>query len=352
MELRRARLGVEGTAWYDVDYTLEFEFAEDGVDVTDALVEFKHIDPVSFMVGQFKTPNSLDEQTSSRFITFMERAQFTDAFELDRRLGAAVAVGGSNWQTVVGLFFQNSGVEDDAGPFKNTWGAVAARAHYAIPFGPEDKAFIHLGTSVRYRDCNNDIDDSGACGGDEVRYRERPFFHGTDRRTLNTDTIDNVESDIFWGPEFGLFHGPLAVKSEAGLLWGSREDGVPGENTSDFGPLWGAYVDVAYFVTGETQPYDKGEGALDRPDVKNPVFEGGLGAWEVAARFDYLSLEDASSGIEGGEQWTVVGGVNWWLNRWSKLQFNYAHTKVTGGPLTASGDYDVDGFGVRAQVDW
>jgi phosphate-selective porin len=72
----------------------------------------------------------------------------------------------------------------------------------------------------------------------------------------------------------------------------------------------------------------------------------------VAARFDYLSLEDASSGIEGGEQWIAVAGVNWWLNRWSKLQFNYAHTKVTGGPLTASGDYDIDGFGVRAHVDW
>ena len=40
--------------------------------------------------GQFKTPNSLDEQTSSLNISTAERAAFTDAFGFDRRLGIAL----------------------------------------------------------------------------------------------------------------------------------------------------------------------------------------------------------------------------------------------------------------------
>jgi phosphate-selective porin OprO/OprP len=56
------------------------------VDITDAYIEYDGpvIEPGFVRIGQFKTPNSLEEQTSARFITFMERAAFTDAFDFDR----------------------------------------------------------------------------------------------------------------------------------------------------------------------------------------------------------------------------------------------------------------------------
>lgn len=353
MELRRARLGIEGVAWHDVQYKFEVDFADDDVSVTDAFVAFKQIKPVTLTIGQFKTPNSMEEQTSSRYITFMERAQFTDAFALNRRLGAGADVNGPNWSVATGVFFQNTGDEDDAGPFKNTFGAVAARAHYAIPFGTEGQHSVHLGTSVRYRNCDNDLNSQDACGGDRVRFRQRPFFHGTDNRTVNTGTIDNVTSDIFWGPELALVRGPLAIKGEGGLLWGSRDSDVPGDDTRNFGAVWGAFADVAYFLTGENQPYSKGSGTFGRPRVNNPVFQGGWGAWELAARFDYLSLNDSDNGIQGGEQWVVVAGVNWWLNRHTRVMFNYAHTEVNqAGTPTDNRNFGVDGFGIRAQVDW
>ena len=199
-----------------------------------------------------------------------------------------------------------------------------------------------------YRNCDNDVESASACGDGEVRYRERPFFHTADARTVDTESLEDMRSDLFWGPEIGIFYGPFAFKSEAGLIWGSRSAADGG----GFGPLWGAYADIAYFLTGETQPYDEERGELDRPRVKKPVFKGGWGAWELAARFDYLSLNDDSSQIDGGRQWIVVAGVNWWLNRRIKLQANYAHAQVRGGPLSTGGSYGVDGVGVRTQLDW
>ena len=47
-------------------------------------------DGLSLRVGNFKTPNSLDEMTSSRFLTFLERAAFVETLDLDRQIGAGV----------------------------------------------------------------------------------------------------------------------------------------------------------------------------------------------------------------------------------------------------------------------
>jgi phosphate-selective porin OprO and OprP len=351
VDLRRARLALEGEMWQRVEYEIEADFADNGVVVTDAFIMFDVIDFLSIRIGQFETPNSLSERSPAEFITFMERPQFTEAFNLDRRLGVGARLHGDSWLGEVGVFFQNIHTDDGAVPRRGTFGAVAARGHYAIEFGNTDNNgsnWLHLGTSVRYRSCDNDADSASACGGGEVHYRERPFFRTAGARTLDTETIEDMQSDIFWGPEIGIFYGPFAFKSEAGLLWGNRSSASGG----NFGPLWGAYADVGYFLTGERQAYSKEWGELDRPRVSNPVFEGGWGAWEIAARFDYLSLNDDGNQINGGRQWIVVAGVNWWLSQRIKLQANYAHAQVRGGPLSTNGSYGVDGFGLRAQVDW
>jgi phosphate-selective porin OprO and OprP len=351
VDLRRARVGLEGAAGDNFEYEFEVDFADNGTVVTDAFISFRPINVLSIRMGQFETPNSLSERTSSKFITFMERPQFTEAFNLDRRLGVGGRLHGDSWLGEVGVFFQNIHTDDGAVPQRGTFGAVAARGHYAIEFGDggnNRSNWLHLGTSIRYRNCDNDADSASACGGGEVHYRERPFFRTAGARTLDTETIEDMQSDIFWGPEIGIFYGPFAFKSEAGMLWGNRSNA----NGGSFGPLWGAYADVGYFLTGERQAYSKEWGELDRPTVSNSVFEGGWGAWEIAARFDYLSLKDDGSQVDGGRQWIVVAGVNWWMSQRIKLQANYAHAQVRGGPLSTNGSYGVDGFGLRGQVDW
>ncbi|RMF18119.1 MAG: hypothetical protein D6757_00315, partial [Alphaproteobacteria bacterium] len=83
-ELRAARLGIEGKAWKDIKYKFEVDFAGNKATVKDAYIQWRK--PIAVTVGQFKTPNSLEEQTSSRYITFMERGSFTDAFDFERQI--------------------------------------------------------------------------------------------------------------------------------------------------------------------------------------------------------------------------------------------------------------------------
>ena len=84
VELRRARLGVEGVVYYDWKYKFEIEFAGDEVEIKDAYLAYANwwgaIDTSEIRIGNQYVYTSLEQITSSRFITFLERAAFTDAF--------------------------------------------------------------------------------------------------------------------------------------------------------------------------------------------------------------------------------------------------------------------------------
>ena len=48
--------------------------------------------------------------------------------------------------------------------------------------------------------------------------------------------------------------------------------------------------------------------------------EGGLGAWEVGARYSHLDLTDRN--VNGGVLNDVTWAVNWYLNDYSRVMFN------------------------------
>src|SRR5439155_13199923 len=77
----------------------------------------------------------------------------------------------------------------------------------------------------------------------------------------------------------------------------------------------GGYVQVSYFLTGENRAYDRRYGReaanyLDGPTTPFWLLRrdgggltAGLGAWELAARYNYVNLNDGT--VKGG----VVGGL-------------------------------------------
>jgi len=338
-ELRRARLGVDGVAWGDVEYRLEADFADNDVEVTDAYVGYTGFEDVELVFGQFKTPNSLSEQTSSRFITFMERPRFTDAFGLGRRLGAGIGYDVAEGNVTGGVFTQNIGdtPEDDDTPDDGVTGA--ARGWY--PFRFNEDTLIHVGGSFRFRGLDNDTD------ANEVRYRARVPIHVSDVRYVNTGVID-AASDLFVGGEFAAVYDRWSFQSEAAGIFVDRTEG---ENPR----FWGAYGDVGYFLTDNTPNYDGGDFGRPQFAEEQSVFDGGIGAWEVAGRVDYLDLTDTDAGIQGGEMLSFIAGLNWWLNPHTRFTLNYSFSQVSDGPVDVNGpdgDNDIHAVGVRAQVDW
>ena len=107
-EFRTARLGFEGQ--YDsMKFKAELDFAGSEITAKDINAKFQKIGGNNFdvTVGQMETPASLNETTSSRHTTYMERAAITDAFGLDRRLGVKIGTKGDNY-TLEGGVFRNS----------------------------------------------------------------------------------------------------------------------------------------------------------------------------------------------------------------------------------------------------
>ncbi len=337
-EFRTARLGIEGQILGNTKYKFEIDFSGNEVEIKDAYFQQKGIfgSPVDVTVGQFKTPNSLEEQTSSRYITFMERAAFTDAFGLARQTGIGVSTSGDNWTFKAGAFGENLNESSNV----QEGHTFAGRVTFA-PVADGEKA-VHLGASVRYRSFS-DTDQI-------ARYRQRPQVH-QETRYVSTPKLA-ADGDLFYGIEAAGVWGPFSIQGEYAMI---KPDLLVGKDPS-FG---GYYIGASWFITGEHRTYKAAKGAFDRVKVKNPVNEGGYGAWQVAVRYDTLDLND--SGIIGGEQDAIVVGVNWHLNNYTRVMFNYINadidkvpgilgesTIVAGTPVNNT----IDAVQVRAQIDF
>jgi phosphate-selective porin OprO/OprP len=344
-EVRAARLGIEGNFFQGWSYKFETDFANSDVDLKDAYIEYDGapLDPAYVRVGQYKTPNSIDELTSRRFITFMERGAIVDAFALDRQIGLGAGAAGDSWGVDAGLFGQNaSDVNDNEGY------AIAGRGHYAFfpgtePPGKNNSQVVHLGASARYRNFDNDTFDS------EARYRQRPFFHFTGTRSVDTGSIPDSEGDVWAGAELAWVSGPFSLQSEVANTALQRKNGEDDANN-----LWGGYLGASYFLTGEHRNYNPEEGAFERVKVARPLQDGGPGAWQLAARADYIDLND--EGVKGGEQISYIAGVNWYVNDYVRFMLDGAITQVfdardTEAAVDGSQNL-IYGGGIRAQVDW
>lgn len=325
-EVRRARLGVEGDIPGGFGYKFELDFAGISTEITDAILTYKD-GGVKVSVGQHNNFQGLEELTSSRFISQMERAAFTDAFGFERRVGASVQYHSGDVLVQTGLFTDNI---DDLS--NKNWSADGR-----VVFMPKTgNTQLHLGGSLHYTDLQT---------GESVRYRQRPFVHFTGERFINTGHID-AASELGFGLEGAAIAGPLHVAAEGYWQKVDRIGALPNPT------FFGGYAEVGYFLTGGDKRGYK-NGTFDRVKPANPVGEGGMGAVQVNLRYDHLDLNDAD--ILGGKQDGFGVSLIWTPTDYTRFMMNYGKMSYDNAVYaTASGDtsYSVDAFGLRAQVDF
>ncbi len=326
---RSGRLGFSGKIWRDLRFRFEVEFTGDETNIIDANLQWTSPKGVNLTLGQFKQLNSFAVQSSLKFMALMERSAFTKAFGFDRKIGIGIDFGGNNWIAKFGGFWGQAGARN-----KDEGITLAGGVGYAPRIG---KAQGHLGASFRYRK----VGDNQSL----FRYRARAYSKFTD---TFIDTGPIAKEDVFFGIEAaGVWKG-LLIQAEFGRLEANVASAAPNPTFS------GGNIDISWFLTGERHVLDRQDGVLRRPEVNNPVFEGGLGAWEVAARFDSIDLTEPF--FLGGEQNTFILGLNWYLNRRLRLMVNYSRAKIKQAFLVEANGPDgrnkVKTIGFRAQVDW
>jgi phosphate-selective porin OprO/OprP len=340
-EVRRARLGLEGTIPGGFGYKMEVDFADNEVEVTDALLSYKASRALTLTLGQHNNFQSLEELTSSRFLSFMERGAFTDAFNFERRVGLSATWTGGDLIAQAGVFTDNvedlSNAQDAVGlGDENDARSVDARIVYAPKLG---EAQLHLGASAHFRD-NGDT----AANGPTTRYRQRPFVHTSNTRFLSTPAL-RVEDETSYGAEAAYVSGPFHATGE--MHWLKADRLTPGASPTFFG----GYAEAGYFLTGETRGY-KG-GRWDRTKVLKPVGGGGAGAFQINLRYDYLDLNDA--GIVGGSQRGYEASLLWIPQDHVRFLLNYGYLRYGDAAVPAAGgdrSYGINVVGARAQVDF
>jgi phosphate-selective porin OprO/OprP len=332
-ELRRGRLGVEGTVPGGFGYKVELDFAAGEIEFTDALFNYK-TGGFEFTVGQHNGFQSLEELTSSLHTSFIERAAFTDAFNFERRVGASVQYTSGDLLAQAGVFTDNINDLNEVGDDNNSY-SFDGRLVFAPMMGSNQ---LHFGASAHYRELN-DADDS-------VRYRQRPAVHTTDVRFVDTGSISDATSETNYGVEAAGIFGPFHLAGEA--YW---------QNVSRVGfadpTFFGAYVEGGYFFTGESRGYKGGK--FDRVKVNKGFDKGGFGALSLNLRWDYLDL--INKGIVGGKQNAYQASLNWKPTDYVLFGLNYAHLVYKDGididPTAGiDRDYSVDMLALRSQIDF
>jgi phosphate-selective porin OprO/OprP len=327
-EARRLYLGFDGTMPGGFGYRLEADLANSSVVLTDAYLTYKASKDVTLTLGQHKPFWGLEEMTSDLFTSMMERSSFSQAFNFERRLGLSAAYS-TDKLLVQGGVFSDDLAELNVDTAKN-W-SVDGRVVFMPKVG---NGTLHIGASAHYRDLNGTTNS--------VRYRARPFLHTTDVRLVDSGSFV-ASSERDFGGELAYIQGRFHATAEGHLMNVRR----PGQPSPTF---WGGYGEVGLLLTDDVTAY-KG-GVYDRIKPKKPLGNGGIGAIQVNARYDYIDLTDA--GRVGGRQQTAGLSLIWIPIDYVRFIANYGHMWLKGASQTVAGDpdYSADAFGMRAQIDF
>jgi len=328
---RTVRLGVEGTWNQNWAYKAEVQVVGGSAAWEDLILEYKPTDSASIMIGNFKTL-SLENVTSSRYTTFMERGAYNDVLGVGRVMTIAAKVNGENWTALAAVSGDsiNSAdptvVGDDGGSEQSS---IQARATWAPVM--TDTNLVHLGVWARKRDRGDQSGFSYA-----VRNNTNYGAQFTSSGAIG-DSDTQIAGEALW------IAGPFSLQGEYANIDIDRTNGLD-QNAKAY------YVAASWYVTGEKRNMEVKKGELGRTKILNPVTAGGPGAIELAVRYDNTDLTDISGVATAGEYsaWTL--GANWYPFPYVRFMANY--TKSQNDNAAIGSDVDVDTLQFRAQFDF
>jgi len=352
---RRSRIGVFGALYETVEYRLEYDFAEEArprfLDNWIALTNIPIVRNV--IVGHYFEPFSLERYTPNRFITFNERS-LADTFAPARNMGMMIYGNALDEKLTfgVGAFRSNSNDYGEDVSYRSGY-AGTAHATYLAWFRELNEyqvSLLHLGGSFSYR----------TSGDDFVRYATRPSIRMRQQDVagvpvfVDTGEMPDVSQIYLAGVEAAWVHGPFSVQSE----WIQSHLVRSGNDNPTF---HGGYVYGSWFLTGEGRSYSPTsilgrfrEGIFQRITPRSNVFDRserqgwtGLGAVELAARWSYIDLNDA--GVRGGYMEEMTYGVNWYLNKYTRVSLNYVRPDLQDPD---QGDSDANMYSLRFQFEF
>jgi phosphate-selective porin OprO/OprP len=391
VNVRRGRIGVVGKFMGDWNYNLTYDFgnSSDGFGglapgslpgggtsgIEQAYLSYTGLSKWTGLTGfaieggYMVVPYTLDQATSSNDTMFMERAS-SQVIAANIAAGDFRSAGGlrgyNDWIWAGGYFTGpvSGTIHTDTTSVTALVPTVPAGCSGTIPAGLKCSAAttvnvttagaseqygstarlafqplsgqgysVHIGGDVEVL-LSPPVGPAGTsvAGKRTLTLSDRPELRIDPTVLLNTGAIANVSRAEVYSVEAAAGWGPLFFQGE--YFWYVINREVPG-NVAPTPPLSslnfnGGYAEASWTITGESRAYNPASGAYARIVPSNPVNPGGTGwgAWEIAARYSVVNLNDqvgTAAGIAGGQQSIFTAGLNWYVTSNIMFKLNYLH---------------------------
>lgn len=316
-EIRRARLHMIGKLGTHLSFKAEYDFAanspgDDAGKVQDAFVSYDGIPYVgSVRLGHFKEPFGLEEVQTDNATSFMETSLIRP-FLPGRNVGImatnAPFKGRMSW--AAGVFRETDNWPSDNDSDDDRGWQVTGRVTGTPWYQDGGRRMFHLGVSGTHRN----LDGPG-------RFRAKPEANlansYADTGSFRIDTADAI------GLEASMNVGPWWAQGEYVYnVADAFEIGNVGFNAY--------YFQTGWIISGEHRPYKTSDGTFDIIIPRRPLHWGGgergFGAWEIAARYSHLDLDDEF--IRGGRLTDYTLGLHWYPTANTRVMLDYVHSDV------------------------
>jgi phosphate-selective porin OprO and OprP len=366
VNLHRGRLYFVGKFddfWLNI--TPDFGGSPDGAPTLyEANINYTGFKPVTATVGYFHPFVSLSDATFPGDLLFLERASIIN---IERSVAAdkqRASLGG------------NAATEDYFASAYLT-GPLFGAQRPSLLNGEQVGLVGRLATRPYHdEDWNIHTEFSG-----QMAFHPNVNANGTPGVSRTTLTLaDFPELQIDFNPLVST--GPLSARSAnvyggaLGASWRNflvqgeyyqislNQSKLPGVPSPRLG-FNGGYVEGGWVMTGEPIPYDVARAAWAGPKVDHPfsLEDGGIGAWELAARYSTVDLnsnvvpgvpQSVTGGIYGGQQQIAALALSWYPNDWLRFMLQFQHVDVS--KLNSAGTVQIgqrfETIAGRVQAAW
>ena len=344
VNLRRGRIYFVGK--YDdfvLNFTPDFGGQPDGNTTSQyifaANLQYVGVKPVTFTLGYFTPWYTLYDAQSTNDFLFMERP---DIINISRNLAAGDARASFGAAAAWDQLFISS--LSDRRPtmarkrpfFKMASSLGSSGVSAGRPYYDKDwNIVLNLsGEDVFHPNINT----SGTpfVSQETLTFQDRPELNIDENNLITTGALSASGANSFGGGT-GISWRNFLVQGE---YYQINVDQLVAPNKSN--PVLGfngGYVETGWVITGEPIRYNVGAAAFQRPEVANPfsIHGGGLGAWELAARYSVTNLtsntipgvaQSVTGGVNGGFQQIAALGLSWYPNDWIRLYLQGQYVNV------------------------
>lgn len=293
--INKARFFFTGKTYDTVGFMLMPSWDQKKVVLHYAWIETLHPNWAQIRIGLFKKPFSLEALTSFLYLNFVERSMAIRNYCRSDDIGIMLYGKLPDYHLVYGVgVFNGRGRHLDNNNNKEIVGRLTYHALRSPTLG---RAYLGISASTGKQNENLSRNDF-------ITEAHTPFWRWK-KGVKVRDTLVRYGMDLEW------LVGSFSCNCEYIYThWGKIHKG------NDYLPFegHGGYADVTYLLTGES----KSRNAPIIPKHNFNPCRGGLGAWELAARYEvfYGSKKMIASHFAKGANFLhgPIFGINWYLN--------------------------------------